>query len=334
MASPVDTLRLIRLFRSNPPSLVDTDPERRAVYSAASEQFEQLLSASATVGYAARPLTLFYALSQGVRGIAAAGVSAPGWQPQAHGATQRNSQSVVSASIEVKRGRLGSLGLLSKALSAPQLNGSIDLAAAWSAVPELATLPIDRAVPRALELQLSEVESVGGTAARVWVSNLPDHLRGAPVEDLTRELEHYPTSLGYGRPALLSDNSTLFWRSDVLLVDWPAMPLPERGPGHVSIHKSFRTIALRQWDGSRWLIPSIDGDGHVPHPLQAWWLVLFSLSMFARYQPAQWREALDVDRSQVAVPLEHALDVALRALPELILQGLLVDLAEKAVSNV
>jgi hypothetical protein len=53
MASPVDTLRLLRLFRSAPPPLVETDLERRAVYSAASEQFEQLLSASATVGFAA-----------------------------------------------------------------------------------------------------------------------------------------------------------------------------------------------------------------------------------------------------------------------------------------
>ena len=54
MASPVDTVRLLRLFHSAPPPLVDTDLERRAVYSAASEQFEQLLSASATVGFAAR----------------------------------------------------------------------------------------------------------------------------------------------------------------------------------------------------------------------------------------------------------------------------------------
>lgn len=330
MASPVDTLRLLRLFRSDPPPLVETDPERRAVYSAASEQFEQLLGASAIVGFAARPLTLFYALSQGVRAIAAAAVSAPNWQPQAHGAAQRYSQSVVSASIEVKR--KGSLGLLSTALSAPRLTGSIRLAAAWSAVPELAPLPIDMTVPRALGVQLSEMESGPGTGTRVWVSNLPDRLRGAPVEDLARELERYPTPLGYGRPALLSDNSRPFRRSDVLLVDWPAMPVPERGPGYVSVYKSFETIALRQWDGSRWLIPAIDGEGHVPHPLQAWWLVLFSLSTFARYQPAQWREALDVDRSRVAVPLEHALDVALRALPELTFQALL-DLAEKARRN-
>jgi hypothetical protein len=54
--------------------------------------------------------------------------------------------------------------------------------------------------------------------------------------------------------------------------------------------------------------------------------------MFARYQPAQWREALDVDQSHVAVPLEHALDVALTALPELIFQALW-DLVDKAASN-
>lgn len=151
-----------------------------------------------------------------------------------------------------------------------------------------------------------------------------------------RELERYPTPLGYGRPALLNDNRTPFWRIDVLAVDWPAVPVPERGPGRVDtyrgIYKSFETIAHRQPDGSCWLIPSIDGNGHVPHPLQAWWLVLFSLSTFARYQPAEWREALDVDRSQLAVPLEHALNVALTALPELIFQALL-DLVRRVASD-
>lgn len=332
MASPVDTLRLLRLFRSDPPPLVVSDPERRAVYSAASEQFEQLLSASAAVGFAARPLTLFYVLSQGVRAIAAAAVSAPDWQPKAHGAAQPNCASVVSTSIEVKKH--GSLGLLSTALNAPRFTGSIRLAAAWSAVPELATLPIDSAVPRALGVQLSEgLEPVPAGRARVWVSDLPGHLRGAPVEDLIRELERYPTTpLGYGRPALLNDNRTPFWRFDVLAVDWPAVPVPARGAGYVDIHKTFEAIALRRSDGSCWLVPSIDDAGHVPHPLQAWWLVLLSLSTFARYQPAQWRKALDVDRSQVAVPLEHALDVALTALPELIFQALL-DLVEKIGSN-
>lgn len=167
MASRVDTLRLLQLFRSEPPPLVETDPERRAVSSAACEQFEQLLSASAAVGFAARPLTLFYALSQGVRGIAAAAVPESYWQPRAHGATQRTSDSVVSALIEVRRS--GSLGLLSTALNAPWLTGSIRLAAAWSAIPELTTLPIDSAVPRALELQLSEEALGRASGARVWV---------------------------------------------------------------------------------------------------------------------------------------------------------------------
>jgi hypothetical protein len=287
------------------------------------------LSTSTTVGFAARPLTLFYALSQAVRGIAAAAVSEPDWQPRAHGATQRDGESVVSASIEVKQ--IGSLPLLSAALNAPRLTGSIRLAAAWSALPNLAKLPIDRAMPCALGVQLSEMDADVAGRARVWVSNLPYHLRNASVEDLTRELEHYPTPLGCGRPALLNDKSKLYWGfEDTLAVDWPVERVPESGPNDTStrirniraIYEGFERIALRQPDGSRWLIPSIDDDEHIPHPLQAWWLVLFSLSTFARYQPAEWREALDVDRSQVAVSLEHALDVALTALPELIFQAL------------
>lgn len=320
MASSVDTLRLLRLFRSAPPPLVETDPKRRAVYSAASEQFEQLLSASATIGFAARPLTLFYALSQGVRSIAAAAVRGPDWQPQAHGAKQRNAESVLSASIEVRK--TGSLGLLSTALNASRFTGSIRLAAVWSALPELAMLSLDRARPRALRVELSELESDPATGMRVWVSNLPDHLRSASAEDLRRELERYPTPLGYGQPGQEYGKVPL-WQFDALLVDWPVVPRPERDPSRVNVYKSFEMIALQQPDGSRWLIPSIDDEGRVPHLLQSWWLVLFSLSTFARYQPAEWREALDVDRSQVAVPLEHALDAALTALPQLIFQALL-----------
>jgi hypothetical protein len=49
-----------------------------------------------------------------------------------------------------------------------------------------------------------------------------------------------------------------------------------------------------------------------------WWLLLFGLSIFARYHPELWAETLDVDRSEHAVPLEGVLDRALAIVPALI----------------
>jgi hypothetical protein len=60
-----------------------------------------------------------------------------------------------------------------------------------------------------------------------------------------------------------------------------------------------------------------------PHPLLAWWAILFALSMLARYQPDTWTDYLDVDKSPYAVPLETLLDRVLLTCPELLLHAIL-----------
>jgi len=52
-------------------------------------------------------------------------------------------------------------------------------------------------------------------------------------------------------------------------------------------------------------------------------VVLYGLSMLARYHPVAWVEALDLDSSPAAALLGHALDVALDLLPELVLGTLM-----------
>ena len=53
-----------------------------------------------------------------------------------------------------------------------------------------------------------------------------------------------------------------------------------------------------------------------------WWVLLFGLSMVARYDPELWIAELDVNRSENAVPIETVLDEALTAVPELVLYAL------------
>src|SRR5262245_19027923 len=71
-------LARVQALRATPPALAQRTGRRRKVFGAALEQFAQLLDASSRVGPATSPLTLFYALAQGGRAIAAAHCSGPG----------------------------------------------------------------------------------------------------------------------------------------------------------------------------------------------------------------------------------------------------------------
>lgn len=53
-----------------------------------------------------------------------------------------------------------------------------------------------------------------------------------------------------------------------------------------------------------------------------WWALLYALSMVARYEPDVWVGLLDVDESQLAVPLEGVLEDALEVVPHLVLDAL------------
>ncbi len=82
----MSTWQDIRILRANPPPLVS--PERAGVFASSLERAEQLMKAASNVGHAARPLPLFYALSQAGRAIAAARL-ADNWRLSGHGLQAR-----------------------------------------------------------------------------------------------------------------------------------------------------------------------------------------------------------------------------------------------------
>lgn len=53
-----------------------------------------------------------------------------------------------------------------------------------------------------------------------------------------------------------------------------------------------------------------------------WWLLLYSFSILARYEPRRWAQLLDLDSSEAAVLIEYALKEALTVIPHLILEAL------------
>jgi hypothetical protein len=52
-----------------------------------------------------------------------------------------------------------------------------------------------------------------------------------------------------------------------------------------------------------------------------WWVLLHGLSLLARYEPAAWRSALDLDNSSIADPLIDLLDSALQIVPDLLYEA-------------
>jgi hypothetical protein len=57
--------------------------------------------------------------------------------------------------------------------------------------------------------------------------------------------------------------------------------------------------------------------------LRFWRVLLFGLSIIARYEPDKWKRALDPDSSNLAVLIEDAMEEALTAVPHLLLIGLI-----------
>jgi len=74
-----------------------------------------------------------------------------------------------------------------------------------------------------------------------------------------------------------------------------------------------------EWNGTHGVVlPAVAGNTKAYDLVVAWWLVLYCLSMLARYYPQEWTEMLDVDRSALAVPIEHFMSIAYSRVPELI----------------
>ena len=78
-----ESWRGMRSLRADPPGLAVGD--RKATFVMALEQAEQLFIAAENTGPAARPLPLFYGLSQAGRALLATKVPGDPWRPRSHG---------------------------------------------------------------------------------------------------------------------------------------------------------------------------------------------------------------------------------------------------------
>jgi len=135
-------------------------------------------------------------------------------------------------------------------------------------------------------------------------------------------------ALGSGRYPTIPSGTTVMLRGghEVEPGGWIGdLLIPEEDGADVVLDR----LAPRQYDRNcRPLMPALPGEVDVLPPFMLWWMLLFSLSIIARYHPDLWARALAVDESRLAVPLEATLQKARNVLPLLVYEAILVDGAQ------
>jgi hypothetical protein len=100
---------------------------------------------------------------------------------------------------------------------------------------------------------------------------------------------------------------------------WPVEQDGQRG------YKALESVTTRV--GERfYLRPTLGENEEEVSLLMSWWATLLGLSSLARYEPARWRAAIDVDKSVDGVALQEILDVGVERVPELLYGALAGDL--------
>lgn len=112
-------------------------------------------------------------------------------------------------------------------------------------------------------------------------------------------------------------------------VDWPADNMPMTLNWKISANLKFSghvlDPALTRYRGSVLAFPSLEdrtGNRLPVHPLMAWWMVLYALSMLTRYEPDRWTKMIDVNHSAAATAIEYVLEAGVGAIPDVVDEAL------------
>jgi hypothetical protein len=317
----LDPLYGIRATRAEPPGMAGED-DRRAVYGTALTQFEELMRAAVDASAQTRPLTLFYALSQAGRAIAAAHLK-DAWELKGHGLEAKNLDAADLAEVRVrpKTGKADSFAGVAAATGSEPLKGSVAVVELWASLPSLTRL-----IP---EGKLSHPGPVNAYVTGDPMSNLRD-FRWVPVglgplaadnlEEAREALDRYRPGRAaevIPHPAGGKPEKALTIYGEGFQVRWPNPT--QDFPGEQQL--LGEVAPLDALTGDSWMRPELS-DGSSPSELTTWWALLYSLSMLARYQPAAWFRSLDYDASPWAAPLTELLRIGTDAVPRLVLSAL------------
>ena len=322
----------LRATRASPPGLASSYGDRRETYGAALQQFDDLINAASAIGPVSRPLPLYYAVHQAGKAIAAAWADRE-WHATGHGLVQdyeepdRWHDDILRFRVKPQRRRPGVFGIVAATLGSARLTGKVELGALWSALPGASPPAGPDSWPLALPVYTLSHDDEGAPS---WVAVCLRRPAPDNAEAVNRLLATYPGAAGV-RATTYQGNlqfSPTPWGPGVGAM-WPEADIQERlveSPleKFSGLQPHNRVPGARSGE-ERWLIPVVgDGSDSLPAVL-LWWILLFGLSLLARYEPAAWRAALDLDRSPVADPLRQLLDDALVTAPALLFEAAAQD---------
>ena len=340
MTSPA--WRDIQALRATPPGLAATNAPRKRVLAAALRQAEELAQAADAVSYAAKPLLLFYSLSQAGRAIAAAHLP-DRFELEGHGIQFRlgNPKNVLMGTVS-KQSIGGTFQGVAAAAGSATIDRPVQIGALWAANPDLAAVPIPsqfgdwpRAVANVVGTRPDQSRDLPYMTAGLICAIL--NLPGQTGADIANVVQKYPSLAGtrgmkfgvHGDDAFAQPNEQIGRRDDGRI--WLGRPAEksmkladfwelENGLySVVEVDESYPLYPDPHYVG--WAIPTL-ADGPAPSPLLLWWALLFGLSHLTRYHPAAWTGAVDLDASVLAAPLRQVLDEATKSLPLRVLAAL------------
>lgn len=302
---------------------------RSQTFAAALAQFEEQYTAARVVTEITRPLNLYYGLTQAGMAIAAAHSEDP-WSFSRHGLRLADRHGELADMTIVPEGD-GGFQRVAAATNSPLISGPVRLGALWASLPELSgvgSLPgSDTPAPISL---LADKNPSNAPHASLFVSGdaLARDLAADSDEWKKRFAEimsSYPHTKGIAIPAEkysvhAPDPDAQNWCINVAWLDY-------QNPGGISaegLKEFFDEIAPEhRYRDDRFLRPAIDAEGSLsPSPLMTWWLLLYSFSILARYEPRKWVKLLDVDKTKTAVQIQYALTEALTVVPHLVIGAL------------
>jgi hypothetical protein len=324
--------RAIRTLRAAPSEALSRrlKGDRADVFHMALEQSQQQFAAAQLIGYESRPLNLFYGLSQAGRAIAAASdrLGSPhskpwrAWLPTSHGldfeTTLSSAHGLLGQPIRVAPSATDSFSRLLHALGGPADLTSTTFGAVVAALPEVF-------------LQFRRID-LGPVAL------LPHGLSSL-------DMVFFPTRWEIEAPGLVPQNERTVENTGAWQSQYPALralelelndagqPQASNNPGYLYLTLSGADqlaevgsarfpIGAEAYRNSVAILPRLGDATAAPPPLALWWMLLFALSMLARYSPRDWASVMDLRHSPTAPLVEFVLDTAIDAVPNLIAEAL------------
>jgi len=289
-------------------------------------QFEEQFAAAKAVTAATRPVNLYYGLTQAGMAIAAAHAPDP-WSFDHHGLHLGDRNPELADMLVGPKGA-GGFQKVATATGSPLITAPVSLGTLWASLPDLVEAGALPGAAWRIPLALfADTLTATQPRATLYLSGEMPEEHDPWMAAFRAMMADYPSAAGCGIPiedGKIQITHTTDGKWEVTL-RWPAQEASAREMSEQELKAFFGKVAPEyRYRGDRFLRPSIDGAGGMPpSPLMTWWLLLYSFSILARYEPRRWVKLLDRDSPKgVAVLLRYALEEALTAVPQLVLEAL------------